>query len=53
MNPKIRDFFVLLLLTTFIPMGIYLVFGDLTSNYRGFDIGDFTVYAMIGLLSWL
>jgi len=53
-NPRLRSVVILLLLTAFIPMAIYLGFGSLTPAYRLFflpvDPGDILIYFLIGFL---
>ena len=49
-NPRLRSVVILLLLTAFIPMAIYLGFGSLTPSYRFFDPGDILIYFLIGFL---
>lgn len=54
MNDNHKSIVILLLLTAFIPMAIYLGFGSLTPSYRLFfipvDPGDILIYFLIGFL---
>ena len=54
MNDNQKSIVILLLLTAFIPMAIYLGFGSLTPSYRLFflsvDPGDILIYFLIGVL---